>query len=130
MKILERLWRDEAGFVATTDLVLIAVILVMGSIVGLVTLRDQVVQEFGDLATAIGRLNQSYSYEGDSFGCDGGGSGQHAQIGGPRPPRCECFVAGSSYHDRTDFCEEEDRAGRAPAGIKINDPPRKEGHSH
>ena len=53
MTIVKTLWRDRRGFVATTDLLLMTTILVLGMIVGLATVRDQVVQEFGDLATAI-----------------------------------------------------------------------------
>ena len=40
-----RLWRDEAGFVVSTELVLIATILVIGLITGLVTVRDAVAEE-------------------------------------------------------------------------------------
>lgn len=57
-----KLWNDEAGFIVSAELVLIATILVLGMIVGLVSVRDQVVQELGDVALAFGRLNQSYSF--------------------------------------------------------------------
>ena len=57
-----RLWRDEKGVVNSMDLILITTILVIGMIVGLVCLRNQVVQELSDTAGAIGSLNQSYSY--------------------------------------------------------------------
>lgn len=61
MNLFKRFWNDEQGFVASADLILISVIVVLGMIVGLAMLRDEVVQELGDLATAIGQLNQSYS---------------------------------------------------------------------
>lgn len=86
MTLLKKLWRDEQGFVASTDLILITTILVLGMLVGLVTMRDQVVQELGDLATAIGQLNQSYSiamFTTSMFS-----------------------VAGSLFADMADFCEE------------------------
>ena len=51
---IRKIWNDEGGFVVSADLILISTILVIGVLVGLVTLRDQVVQEFGDLATAVG----------------------------------------------------------------------------
>lgn len=85
MNLLKRLWCDEHGFVASTDLILITTIVVLGAIVGLATLRDEVVQELGDLATAIGQLNQSYSvamFTTSSFS-----------------------VAGSMYADMADYCE-------------------------
>ncbi len=100
MKSLKCLWRDQQGFVASTELILLTVVLAIGVMVGLVTFRDQVVQEFGDMATAIGRLNQSYSYSGDT-----GDAGE---------------VAGSSYEDLSDFGEEEDTAGQEPAGISVS----------
>ena len=64
MKLLSRLWADEAGFVVSSELVLIATIAVIGMIAGLTTLRDQVVQEVGDVADAISSINQSYSFSG------------------------------------------------------------------
>lgn len=59
-----KLWNDEAGFIVSAELVLIATILVLGLIVGLVSVRDQVVQELGDIALAFARINQSYSFSG------------------------------------------------------------------
>lgn len=79
MRVMRRLWRDEAGFVVSTELVLVATIVVIGLIVGLTSIRDQVVQELGDIAAMISQLNQSYSFSaitghhsttGGSFGND------------------------------------------------------------
>ncbi len=94
MKVLRQLWQDDAGFVVSTELVLIASILVIGMIVGLATVRDQVVQELGDIGLAIGQLNQSYSFSGVS--------GHTAT------------TAGSSFVDQTDFCD--DAEAQAPNG--------------
>ena len=99
MTTIKQLWTDEHGFVASTDLLLISTILVLGTIVGLVSLRDQVVQEFGDLGGAIGQLNQSYNVEAVST--DAGDA------------------AGSSYEDLSDFCEAEDEAGQASGNISV-----------
>lgn len=62
MKLFQRLWADEAGFVVSSELVLIATVVVVGMLVGLATVRDQVVQELGDVADAISEINQSYSF--------------------------------------------------------------------
>ena len=62
MKLLQRLWNDEAGVVVSAELVLIGTLLVIGLIVGLSTLRDHVVQELADIAGAIGELDQGYSF--------------------------------------------------------------------
>ncbi len=64
MKVFRRLWRDEAGFIISTELVLIATILVIGMIVGLTSLRNQVVLELTDLGQAIGSVNSSYGFDG------------------------------------------------------------------
>jgi Flp pilus assembly pilin Flp len=85
MKVLHRLWADQAGFVVSTELVLVATILVIGMVVGLVTVRDQVVQELADLAAAIGSVNQSYEY---------------TTVTGHTSA-----TSGSEWQDNTDFCD-------------------------
>ena len=62
--MLNRFWSDEAGFIVSTELILIATILVIGMLVGLVSVRDQVVQELADVAEAISDIDQSYFYTG------------------------------------------------------------------
>ena len=108
MRTMSRqLWQDETGFVATADLILVTTIVVLGMIVGLVTLRDQVLQELGDVATAVGQLNQSYSVA--SFTTSG------------------FSVAGSLFADQSDFCElgtdegsnNNDVAGEPPGCIEF-----------
>jgi len=64
MKLFSRLWADDAGFIISAELVLVATIVVIGLIVGLVMVRNQVVQELADVAQAIGCLSQSYCYPG------------------------------------------------------------------
>ena len=79
------LWRDEAGFVVSTELVLIATIVVIGLIAGLTTVRDAVVTELADVADAISEVDQSYSYGGISAHC--------------------ARTAGTTFLDGSDFCE-------------------------
>ena len=62
MNLLSRLWNDEAGFVVSTELALVATILVLGMVVGLTSVRDQIVQELADIGGMISQLNQSYSF--------------------------------------------------------------------
>lgn len=80
-----RLWRDEAGFVVSTELILIATILVIGLITGLVTIRDAVVTELADVADAISEVDQSYSYGAITAHC--------------------AETAGTEFTDNSDFCE-------------------------
>ena len=56
--------KKEAGFIVSAELVLIATILVIGLIVGMVAIRDQVTAEMKDVAEAIGSLDQSYTFNG------------------------------------------------------------------
>ncbi len=103
MRVLTQLWRDEQGFVVSAELVLIGTILVIGMIVGLATVRDQVVQELGDFALAIGQVNQSYSWSGITG---------HTSS-----------VSGSAFEDLTDFCDDwtDQNPGEPPACIEIVD---------
>jgi hypothetical protein len=94
MHITNRLWNEEAGFVASTDLLLVSVILTLGMVVGLVSVRDQVVQELGDLSVAVGQLNQSYSFSGFAITLMSG-----ATVLGT------FSVSGSNYTDEADFCD-------------------------
>lgn len=84
-QLVMRLWRDEAGFVISTELILIATILVIGMITGLTTVRDAVVTELADVADAISEVDQSYSYGGIRAHC--------------------AATAGTVFRDANDFCE-------------------------
>ncbi len=82
---MRQFWEDEAGFVVSADLVLVSSILVLGLMVGLVSLRDQIVQELGDVGQAIALLNQSYTWTAIT--------GHTSE------------TAGSSMFDATDVCD-------------------------
>lgn len=56
--------RKQGGFIMTTELVLLVTVMVVGMIVGLVSMRDSVNAEMEDVAEAIGALDQSYSFDG------------------------------------------------------------------
>ncbi len=94
MNVAQKLWNDDAGFIISIELILIATIAVIGLIAGLTAVRDGVVSELSDVAGAIQDLNQSYTY----FGVDG-----HS-----------ADTAGSDYVDATDWCDSpNDEAGIA-----------------
>ncbi|HBN77368.1 MAG TPA: hypothetical protein DD473_16475 [Planctomycetaceae bacterium] len=96
--MLKALLNDEAGFIVSAELVLIATILVIGLIVGLSSIQHAVVAELNDVGDAIGSLNQSYLYTGfskeKSFG-GGGGNGIAA------------YTRGSVFVDQTDDCDND-----------------------
>ena len=58
----QRLWKDDCGAIEASVYVLMTCLLGIGIIVSLATFRDQVVQEFGDIAESLESIDQSYSY--------------------------------------------------------------------
>ncbi|MBU1694132.1 MAG: hypothetical protein KKC51_09235 [Verrucomicrobia bacterium] len=56
--------KKKGGFIISAELIMIATILVIGLLIGMVTLRNQVLAELKDLAEAFGTLDQSYAFTG------------------------------------------------------------------
>jgi Flp pilus assembly pilin Flp len=101
MSMFRRLWADEGGFIISAELVLVATLLVIGMIVGLTSLRNQVVQELVDVGQAIGSLSQTYALAGT----------QKCGVG---------LSDGSSCTDKADFCQSQyQSAGSEPGGISL-----------
>lgn len=67
-KLWHRFWRDERAAVTSASVILTYSILALGAIVGLVCMRNQIVQELGDLGVAFDNLDQSYSVDWDGDG--------------------------------------------------------------
>jgi hypothetical protein len=96
MKVFGKLWRDADGFVVSSELVLIATVVVIGLLTGLASVRDAVISELSDVAGAIQDINESYSIDGVV--------GHNAN------------TAGFNYLDGTDECDLNDD----PAGVADN----------
>lgn len=80
MRLLRRLWRDDQGEVSSLATILLYTIIGLGVTVGVVSLRDQIVKEYGDVAAALEHLNQSFSIPGGgSFVDDVDNSSTHFQ---------------------------------------------------
>jgi Flp pilus assembly pilin Flp len=114
MKMFRKLWKDEAGFIVSAELVLVATMLVIGMIVGLTVVRNQVVQELGDLGAALGMISQGYEYTGVS-----------------KADSTTTFAVtdGSGWDDLIDECQREaggaagsDQSGGEPSGISVRGP--------
>ena len=102
-----KLWNDDAGFIVSIELILIATIAVIGLIAGLTSIRDGVVSELSDVAGSVQDLNQSYSYNGVV--------GHSAS------------TAGSDFTDALDFCDSaDDTAGEADNCITFDGAPADE----
>ena len=108
MSVLRKLWNDEAGFVVSTELVLLGTVAVFGLIVGMTAVRDGVVSELSDVAGAVQDVNQSYSIDGVT--------GHNAA------------TAGSDFIDQLDECDSnDDPDGSADNCITFDGGPDDEG---
>lgn len=90
--MLHTLLNDEAGFIVSAELVLIASILVIGLIVGLSEIQHAIVTELNDVADAIGAVNQSFFYSGFSKDKSFGGG-------------VAAFTRGGAFADTQDDCD-------------------------
>ena len=84
--MIRRLWNDEMGGTLTTEVMLIATLLVIGLIVGAKSFRDSAASEWADYSQAIADLDQSYNV----------------------PDATTASGIGSGFLDARDFCDEGD----------------------
>ena len=89
--MLRNLLNDEAGFLISAELVLIFTLVFCAVAVGMATVKDSVVSELGDVAEAIGALDQSYNFRGNR--AVSAGTVNHASC------------AGSGFNDENDDCD-------------------------
>ncbi|QDT96906.1 branched-chain amino acid aminotransferase [Gimesia aquarii] len=85
--VLIQLMNDEAGFIISSELVLVSTIAVLAMIVGLSEVAHNINQELEDVGSAFGRVNQSFYVSGAS-----GHKG---------------YTFGSDFNDRVDFCDSQ-----------------------
>lgn len=89
--MLNAFLRDEYGFLISSEMLIIATLMICGVVVGFVSIRDSVVLELHDVSEAIGAVSQSYNIPGlQKRRSDGGFHG-----------RC----SGSGFNDDADFCD-------------------------
>ena len=60
------LWQDEAGFVVSAELALVSTIATLGMVTGLAEASNSVNNELHDVGSAVGSLDQSFSYQSTS----------------------------------------------------------------
>lgn len=85
MNTFNALLNDEAGFIVSAELVLVATICVLGLIVGLSEVAINVNNELEDVGSAFTSLNQSYNLD-----CS---------------RSCKASSRGSNYQDQAEFCD-------------------------
>ena len=90
---MNRLINDEKGFIVSAEIVLIFTLVFCSVAVGVAVVKDALVQELGDVAEAIGALDQSYNYRAINAALGDSGTDFHA--------RC----AGSGFNDLEDLCD-------------------------
>ena len=100
--MLKKLWTDEAGFIVSAELVLVATIVVISMVVGLACIRNQVVQELIDVGQALGNISQTYAYTGIDAANVSTGGYNHGWA----------YCSGSAYWDVVDYCQ--DTSGQQP----------------
>ena len=83
--LFTNLMNDEAGFIISAELVIVATVAVLAMIVGLSEASMNINSELEDVGSAIGSLNQSYHVQGTC--------GHQGHVGG------------SCYTDQRDFCD-------------------------
>lgn len=96
MRMLQRLWNDEAGMVVSSELVFVSSIAAIGMVVGLSAARDGITSELADVGDAVTEFNQGY---------------QVASIQGNG-----AALAGTQYLDSTDFCDAADGVALSDEG--------------
>ena len=60
---LSRFIADDRGVVEGVNYLLLVTVVAIGMVAGLSSLRDQIVQSYGDSALALRNLDQSYAYQ-------------------------------------------------------------------
>jgi len=68
-RLIERLWKDDGGALIAMEFLFVATILVLGIIVGLVSVREAIKAELTELGNAILALSQGYIISGNSGCC-------------------------------------------------------------
>ncbi|MEZ6065081.1 MAG: branched-chain amino acid aminotransferase [Planctomycetaceae bacterium] len=83
--LFQKLLKDDAGFVVSAELAIIATLVVIGMIVGLAEVAYGVNEELEDVGSAVGGLNQAYEVDA---------------VRGHKARR-----SGSRFNDLPDFCD-------------------------
>ena len=86
--IFTKLINDEAGFIVSAELILVATIAVLGVVVGLSEIAYGVNNELEDVSPAFGSVNQSFYVNGAHF-------------------EGKACTTGSRYEDDADTCDSQ-----------------------
>jgi hypothetical protein len=76
-QLMSRLWTDDAGALLAVEWVFVATILVIGSITGLVAVRQAIIHELEDFAEAVLALCTSWEFRDSDDFCFDDDDGHH-----------------------------------------------------
>ena len=93
MQIARKFWSDQGGSVSSFSTVLMVTVLVIGIIPGVVTLRDHIVQNFGDVALSLENIDQSYSFTVNGVTSEYVDSGQVDDVAGDAPAGLDLTIS-------------------------------------
>ena len=88
MNLYTQLMYDDAGFVVSSELILISTIAVLSMLVGLSEVSNGINQELEDVGSAFASVNQGYHLKGFSG--------------------CKAVTYASKFRDHADYCDSED----------------------
>ena len=65
--LIRKLWSDDNGAMLATEFLFMTSLLTIGTVSGLVAVRQSILSELVETGNAIMRLDESYSFSGQSF---------------------------------------------------------------
>jgi len=75
--LMLKLWKDDCGALLSTEWIFVCVIIVLGSITGMVLMRNAVISELVEFGQAVEALNVGYSFSGQA-NCESSSAGSAA----------------------------------------------------
>jgi len=95
--MLRKFFNDEAGFVLSAEMIIIATLTIGAAVIGAAAVRDSIVNEYDDVADSIGALDQSWRIRDVVVDGDGASNFDSAQDHGG--------ASGSGFNDNRDDCD-------------------------
>lgn len=99
-QMMFKLWNDDCGVAYKVEIIFVLTILGLGTLKGLVAVRQALTSEMIEFANALSALNQSYSFAGNSH--------------------CYASTAGSAANDTTNTIHD---ASTSASGSDVNQNP-------
>jgi len=95
--MLRKFFNDEAGFVLSAEMIIIATLTIGAAVIGAAAVRDSIVNEYDDVADSIGALDQTWRIRDVVVDGDGASAYSSANDHGA--------AAGSGFNDNQDDCD-------------------------